>query len=65
MSLPPDNHVHSEFSWDARNGSMRASCQRAIELGLPSIAFTEHVDMTAWVIHDTRTAAEQILGRSV
>ena len=56
--LPADNHVHTEFSWDASNGSMRASCPRAIELGLPSIAFTEHVDMAAWAIHDQRMAAD-------
>ncbi len=58
VTLPPDNHVHSEFSWDAVDGSMRASCARAVELGLPSIAFTEHVDMAAWSIHDPRTAAD-------
>ena len=56
--LPPDNHVHTEFSWDASNGSMHASCARAVELGLPSVAFTEHVDMAAWAIHDERTAAD-------
>lgn len=33
---------------DAPNGSMHASCQRAVELGLPAIAFTEHVDHTVW-----------------
>lgn len=27
---------------------MRASCERAIEVGLPAIAFTEHVDHAAW-----------------
>lgn len=27
---------------------MRASCERAIEIGLPAIAFTEHVDHTVW-----------------
>lgn len=43
-----DSHVHSEWSWDAPNGSMHASCQRAVALGLPSIAFTEHVDHTVW-----------------
>jgi histidinol-phosphatase (PHP family) len=42
----PDNHVHSQFSWDATRGDMDATCRRALELGLPSIAFTEHVD---WV----------------
>jgi len=57
-ALPPDNHVHTQFSWDASNGSMHASCERAVELGLPSIAFTEHVDMAAWAIHDKRTATD-------
>jgi histidinol-phosphatase (PHP family) len=47
---PPDNHVHTEWSWDAAAGSMEASCARAVELGLPSIAFTEHVDATRWVL---------------
>jgi histidinol-phosphatase (PHP family) len=41
-----DNHVHSQFSWDAPKGDMEATCRRAVELGLPSVAFTEHVD---WV----------------
>ena len=47
--LPPDYHVHTEWSWDADAGSMEASCARAVELGLPSIAFTEHLDHTRWV----------------
>jgi hypothetical protein len=29
---------------------MEASCERAIELGLPSIAFTEHADFVPWVV---------------
>ena len=41
-----DNHVHTEWSWDAARIPMDASCRRAVELGLPSIAFTEHAD---WV----------------
>jgi histidinol-phosphatase (PHP family) len=48
MPHPPDNHVHTEWSWDAQHGSMERSCARAVELGLPSIAFTEHVDHTVW-----------------
>jgi histidinol-phosphatase (PHP family) len=48
MSLPPDTHVHSEWSWDAMHGSMERTCDRAVQLGLPSIAFTEHLDHTAW-----------------
>ena len=39
-----DNHVHTEWSWDARQGDMEESCRRAVALGLPSIAFTEHAD---------------------
>jgi len=48
--LPPDSHAHSQWSWDAGAGSMEGSCARAVELGLPAIAFTEHVDCTRWVI---------------
>ena len=29
---------------------MEGSCARAVELGLPSIAFTEHVDLARWHI---------------
>jgi histidinol-phosphatase (PHP family) len=29
---------------------MARSCARAVELGLPSIAFTEHADFTGWII---------------
>lgn len=48
-SLPPsDNHVHTEWSWDTSEGSMEKSCRRALELGLPSIAFTDHADFTDW-----------------
>jgi histidinol-phosphatase (PHP family) len=42
--LPPDLHVHTEWSWDAPHGDMERSCARALELGLPAIAFTEHAD---------------------
>lgn len=47
---PPDSHSHSQWSWDATGGSMEGSCARAVELELPAIAFTEHVDFTRWVI---------------
>jgi histidinol-phosphatase (PHP family) len=46
--LPADSHVHSEWSWDAANGSMEGACARAVDIGLPAIAFTEHLDHTAW-----------------
>src|SRR5919199_909765 len=47
-TVPADGHVHSEWSWDARLGSMERTCERAVELGLPAVAFTEHVDRTTW-----------------
>ena len=53
--LPADSHVHSEFSWDtggpdsAARGTMRATCARAVEIGLPALFFTEHLDLEdAW-----------------
>jgi histidinol-phosphatase (PHP family) len=46
--LPQDSHVHTQWSWDALAGSMERTCQRAVELGLPSVAFTEHADLTPW-----------------
>jgi histidinol-phosphatase (PHP family) len=46
--LPADGHVHSEWSWDAPEGSMARTCARAVELGFPAVAFTEHADHTAW-----------------
>ncbi|MGP4103752.1 PHP domain-containing protein [Nonomuraea sp. KM90] len=50
MTPSLDGHVHSEWSWDAPAGSMERSCARAVHLGLPAIAFTEHVDHTVWTI---------------
>jgi histidinol-phosphatase (PHP family) len=48
--LACDSHVHSEWSWDTAVGNMEGTCARAVELGLPAIAFTEHVDHTTWRI---------------
>ena len=55
MQLPADSHVHSEWSWDTggpdseAKGRMRQACERAMKIGLPAIAFTEHFDLdTAW-----------------
>ncbi len=45
--LPPDNHVHSQWSYDTfGRTSMDASCRRAVQLGAPAVAFTEHLDFT-------------------
>ncbi|WP_433307015.1 PHP domain-containing protein [Actinoplanes sp. CA-030573] len=48
MSLPADSHVHSEWSWDTPVGDMERTCEQAIRLGLPAVAFTEHVDHVSW-----------------
>lgn len=48
--LPADSHVHSEWSWDAPGGSMERTCERAVEIGLPALAFTEHLDHTVWTV---------------
>src|SRR4029453_11569793 len=49
LMKPADNHVHTEWSWDTSlEASMQRSCERAVQLGIPSVAFTEHVDFTAW-----------------
>ncbi|TQR87127.1 PHP domain-containing protein [Mycobacterium hodleri] len=53
MTLPSDNHVHTEFSWDTGpDASMVNTCRRAVEIGLPAVSFTEHVDFTDWGDHD-------------
>ena len=50
MTLPADSHVHTEWSWDTPVGDMERSCAQALSLGLPAIAFTEHVDHTVFTI---------------
>lgn len=50
---PADNHVHSEWSYDTGpSASMIRSCERAVALGIPAIAFTEHLDFTVWQAGD-------------
>lgn len=46
MVLPADQHVHTEWSWDTDRGAMDAACARAVALGIPAVAFTEHLDFT-------------------
>ena len=50
---PIDNHVHTEWSWDApREASMVRSCEQALAEGLPGVAFTDHLDFTTWTDGD-------------
>jgi histidinol-phosphatase (PHP family) len=59
VMLPADNHVHSQFSWDTGiHTDMAQTCRRAVEVGLPAIAFTEHVDFTDWGAGDNPPDAE-------
>jgi histidinol-phosphatase (PHP family) len=51
--LPPDNHVHTHWSWDTQESStMARACERALAQGLPAVAFTEHLDFTVWTEED-------------
>jgi len=61
--LPPDDHVHSEFSWDTGpRASMLGACERAVAVGLPAVAFTEHLDFTVWAPGD-RATTDGLTGR--
>jgi histidinol-phosphatase (PHP family) len=53
-AVPPvDNHVHTEWSWDAPGeASMVRSCEQALAAGLPGLAFTDHLDFTTWTDGD-------------
>jgi histidinol-phosphatase (PHP family) len=47
-SPPMDSHVHTQWSWDAPGeASMARSCEQALAVGLPAVAFTDHLDFTA------------------
>ena len=61
LPLPGDSHVHSEWSWDAPEGSMELTCARAVALGLPGVAFTEHLDHTAWRVTGDDLATSPVL----
>lgn len=50
--LPADDHLHSQWSWDTAAGDMEASCAEAVRVGVPSVAFTEHLDHTTWTVGD-------------
>ena len=39
------------------------SCRRAVEIGLPAIAFTEHVDFTAWGAEDRQPPGAPVIAR--
>ncbi len=50
--------MHSQWSHDTGpRASMAAACARALELGLPAVAFTEHLDFTVWSADDPIAAA--------
>jgi histidinol-phosphatase (PHP family) len=58
--LPPDNHVHTQFSWDAPGAaSMVRSCEQALSVGVGCVAFTDHLDFTESIDGD-RIAEEDL-----
>jgi len=63
--LPGDQHVHTQWSADAPNGSMRDACVRAVELGLPAATFTDHADLTTLVVSDEAAAYIAAIGGRV
>src|SRR3984957_7345502 len=61
--LPMDNHVHTQWSWDAPpEASMVRSCEQAIAAGVPAVAFTDHLDFTV-AAEDDRITAEHVSPR--
>jgi histidinol-phosphatase (PHP family) len=68
--LPCDTHVHSEWSWDTGGpssdaaGRMEQTCVRAVQLGLPVLVFTEHLDFATWTVDsaDFREEARKLIG---
>jgi histidinol-phosphatase (PHP family) len=51
--LPADGHVHSQWSYDTDGqASMAGACARAVAIEVPAVAFTEHLDFTAWSAAD-------------
>jgi histidinol-phosphatase (PHP family) len=60
VCLPSDNHVHTQWSWDApAEASMALSCEQALAAGIPAVAFTDHLDFTTWSDED-QVAVEQL-----
>ncbi len=63
--LPADDHVHSQWSWDTLSGDMEATCAEAVRLGLPGVAFTEHVDHTVWDVRGATVPDAWLAGGAV
>jgi histidinol-phosphatase (PHP family) len=59
--LPPDDHVHTEWSWDTTAGDMDRTCRRAVELGLPSVAFTDHAEFAPRVVEPASEIPDALL----
>ncbi|MBO0820536.1 MAG: PHP domain-containing protein [Nocardiopsaceae bacterium] len=56
--LPADNHVHTRWSYDAPGTArMDLCCRQAVDIGLPAVAFTEHLEFTEGGDGDLATGA--------
>ena len=55
--------MHTHWSWDTADSStMRKAAEKAVQLGLPAIAFTEHLDFTVWHAED-RASTDGLVDR--
>jgi histidinol-phosphatase (PHP family) len=43
---------------------MSAACERAVELGVPGVAFTEHLDFTSWEVGDPIASGDVVPNNS-
>ena len=61
-ALPADGHVHTQFSYDTLVGDMEATCARAVALGLPAVAFTEHAERSGSTVlaHEVQYYSEHL-----
>jgi histidinol-phosphatase (PHP family) len=61
--LPVDNHVHTQWSFDTGpDASMARACEKALAVGLPAVAFTEHLEFSDWGAGDAFGADGPELG---
>jgi histidinol-phosphatase (PHP family) len=65
VMVPGDGHVHTEWSWDAPHGSMERACARAVDRGLPTVAFTDHADFVEWTVSPGLAGFLRDLGATV
>jgi len=61
VTIPADNHVHTEWSWDAPAGAMAETCRRAVELGLPAVCYLHDVRFDPLRLRAAANAGAELL----